>query len=442
VRQSIPRILMSLTALTTSATIASGCSDAPTAKADEAAGAAVTRVEVLRPERATIRRSIEEPGQIEAYEVTEIHAKVSGFVQKWNADIGAKVTKGQVLAVLSVPELDAEAEQKQALVEESEAKLAQATASEDVSQANLLSTRAKLEEVHAGIKRADADLARWKAEYHRIEELFNQRAQTGSLLDETRSKLKSSESAREEVEAQIHTADAAVRQGTALLEKARADVTAARASIKVARADARRVLALREYATIVAPYDGVITARHIDVGDLTEPGPHGQPLFIVVRDDVVRITVSVPEMYAPAVDPGDRVLIRLQALASTQFEGKVTRTSWTLDAKNRTLRTEIDVPNPRATLRPGLYAYATVIVEEHPDALTVPSTALVREDSRTFCIAVSDGRAVRRPVTLGLEDRSRAEILSGLQGDETIVKAYASSLVDGQAVQISQPTAK
>jgi HlyD family secretion protein len=440
--QSIPRILIGLAALVALATTTAGCGQAPAAKADQAGGAAVRRVEVVRPERAAIRRSIEEPGQIEAYEVTEIHAKVSGYVQKWNADIGAKVTKGQVLAVLSVPELDAEAEQKQALVEEAEAKLVQTKAMEDVARANLYSTQAKLEEVRAGVKRADADLARWNAEYHRIEELFHQRAQTGSLLDETRSKLKSSESTREEIEAQIHTADAAVRQSTAMLEKARADVKAATASIKVARSDARRTQALREYCTIVAPYDGVIAQRHIDVGDLTETGTHGQPLFVVVRDDVVRITVSVPEMYAPQVDPGDRVLIRLQALASHQFEGKVTRTSWILDAKNRTIRTEIDVPNPKGTLRPGLYAYATVIVEEHPGALTLPSTALVRDPSKTFCVVVVDGKAVRKPVTPGLEDRSRAELLSGLQGDETVVKAYASSLVDGQSVQIIKPAGR
>ena len=95
----------------------------------------------MKPARATIRRSSEEPGQIEAYEVTPMHAKVSGYVQKWNVDIGTKVVKGQVLAVLSVPELDAEAEQKMATVEESEAKLAQAKAFEEVAQANLASPK-------------------------------------------------------------------------------------------------------------------------------------------------------------------------------------------------------------------------------------------------------------------------------------------------------------
>jgi len=399
-------------------------------------------VEVVRPDRATIRRSTEEPGQIEAYEETTIYARVSGYVQKWNVDIGAKVAKGQILAVISVPDLDAEAEQKLATVEESEAKLAQAKASQEVAQANLASTQAKLVEVQAGIKRVDADLARWQAEYKRVEQLFNEHAQTGSLLDETRSKLRASESARDEVYAQVKSAEAAVRQGEAMLDKARSDVTAAAASIKVARSEARRVQALQNFATIVAPYDGVITRRHVDRGDLTEPGSHGQPLFVVARDDVVRITVSVPEMYATEVEAGDRVLVHLQAIAGKDFEGKVTRTSWTLDAKNRTLRAEIDLENPKRTLRPGLYAYATVVVEEHPEVLTVPSTALVRQDSRTFCVIVSDGKAVRKLVTLGLEDGTRAEIRSGLQGDEAIVKAYASSLADGQLVQVIQPPAK
>ncbi len=433
---------MTLAAIVAVAAIAPGCNHAPTAVAGQITGNAVTRVEVVPPERATVRRSTEQPGQIEAYEETTIYARVSGYVRQWNVDIGTKVAKGQVLAVIDVPDLDAEAELKQATVQESEAKLAQATASQEVAQANLTSTQAKLLEVQAGIKRVDADLARWQAEYKRIEQLHNERALTGSLLDETRSKLGASESGRDEVYAHVKSAEADVRHGQAMLDKARSDVTAAAASIKVARSEGRRVQALQNFATIVAPYDGVINRRHVKVGDLTEPGSHGQPLFVVARDDIVRITVSVPEMYATEVEAGDRASIRLQALAGKVFEGKVTRTSWTLDAKNRTLRAEIDLENPKGTLRPGLYAYATIVVEEHSDALTVPSTAIVREDSRTFCVSIVDGKAVRRPVSVGLEDGTRTEIRSGLQPNENVVKTYASSLSDGQLVQASQAQAK
>src|SRR5262249_2342968 len=159
-----------------------------------------------------------------------------------------------------------------------------------------------------------------------------------------------------------------------------------------------------------------------NAGDLTTPGTAGQPLFMVARDDVVRITVGVPEMYATEVNPGDRALIRVQAIPGKEFEGKVTRASWTLDAKSRTLRTEIDLPNPNGRLRPGLYAYATIIVEEHAGALTVPTSALVRQDSQTYCAALVDGRAMRKPVTVGIDDGARTEIVSGLTGGETLVK--------------------
>lgn len=437
-RQSCTRVLFGLSWLVVLAATTAGCGPANTATA-HTAGQAVTRVEVVRPERQTIRRSTEQPGQIEAYETTAIYAKVSGYVEKWNVDIGAKVRKAQVLAVLSDPELDAEAEQKQAMVEESEAKLAQAKASEEVAQANVAGARTKLTEVQAGIKRVDADLARWQSEFKRVEQLVGERAVSPSVLDETRSKFRSSESSREEAYAQVKTAEVAVLQGQAMLEKARSDVLLAAASIKVARFDAQRIQAMRGYTSIVAPYDGVVTRRTVDVGDLTTPGTGGQPLFTVARDDVVRITVSVPEMYAIEVEPGDRALIHLQAIAGKDFEGKVTRTSWTLDAKNRTLRTEIDVPNPNGRLRPGLYANTTIVVEEHRDVMTIPTTAVVRENGKDFCAIVDDGKAVRRAIDVGLTEGARTEVVSGLKENEAVVKANVGSLVDGQAVQIEQP---
>lgn len=438
-RQLHTRVVLSLAALVAVPTCISGCGHTTNAKAEHAEGSPVARVEVIRPERRTVRRTTEQPGQIEAYETTPIHAKVSGFVDKWNVDIGTKVKKGEVLAVLSNPELDAEAEQKQAEVEEAVAKLDQARASEAVARANLVSVNAKLSEVRAGIKRADSDVVRWQAEYKRVEQLFSERAQTGSLLDETRSKLKSSEAARDEVYAEVKSAEAAINQSQALLDKARSDVVAATASIKITRSDLRRVEALQSYSKIVAPYDGVVTKRNIDVGELTEPGPHGEPLFTVVRDDLVRITVSVPEMYATEVEPGDRVLIRLQAITAKEVEGKVTRISWTLDAKNRTLRAEIDLPNAKGTLRPGLYAYATVIVEEHPDALTLPATAVGRDGEQAFCVAIRDGRAMRLPVKVGLSDGTHTEIAAGLEPTETVAKAGVASLTTGQSVEPIKP---
>jgi RND family efflux transporter MFP subunit len=419
-----------------------GCERPTAATAPQAATKAAppaTRVEVVRPQRRAIRREVEEPGQVEAFEVTAIHANVAGYVKSWGVNIGSKVAKGQVLAELDVPELAAEAEQKRATVEQAGAKRDQAAAAVEVAGADVASAQAKVAAAQAGIRRAKADLARWKAEFGRVEQLFRERAQTGSLLDETRNKLSAAEAADEEALAQVETAKAALMQARAGLDKARSDLVAATSGIAVAKADARRVEALLGYTKILAPYDGVVTRRNVDTGHLTVPGARGEPLFVVSRSDVVTVVVAVPEMYAPAVDPGDRARIRLQALPGKVVEGRVTRTAYALDTRTRTLRTEIDLPNPDGMLHPGLYAYAAITVEERPDALTLPATAIGRDGEKSYCVAVRDGLAARLPIEQGLNDGTRVEVRSGLKGDEVVVKGNVAALADGQAVDPLQP---
>jgi HlyD family secretion protein len=284
-----------------------------------------------------------------------------------------------------------------------------------------------------------ADLARWQAEFHRVEELHAARALTGSLVDETRSKLRSSEAASEETAAQITSADVALIQRLAALDSARSDVVAAASAIDVAREDAGTALARLAYTIIEAPFDGIVTQRNVSTGDLTQPGSDKPPLFIVARSDIMTIRVNVPEAFAAEVNPGDRATVRLQEMKNSTVEGKVTRISWALDPKTRTIRVEIDIPNPGARLQPGLYAYATVIAEERPDVITLPVTALVSESGKDYCVAIIAGRAARRFVKVGLSDGTRTEVVSGLDGREAVVKANAGSLADGQAVEVVDP---
>src|SRR5262249_54217755 len=154
---------------------------------------------------------------------------------------------------------------------------------------------------------------------------------------------------------------------------------------------------------------------------------------------VVTITVGIPEAFASALDPGDRVEVRLQAMNGRIVEGKVSRISWALDPKTRTIGAEIDLPNPGGKLLPGLYAYAKVVVEEHADVLTVPTTAIVKEKDKSYCVAVVDAKAARRPIEVGLNDGTRTEVVSGLGGGETVVKANAASLADGQPIEVVNP---
>ena len=172
---------------------------------------------------------------------------------------------------------------------------------------------------------------------------------------------------------------------------------------------------------------------------LETPGASGELLFIIARSDVVTITVGVPETDAPFVNPGDQAEIRLQALEGKTFEGKVTRTAWALDSATRTLRAEIDLPNADDVLRPGLYAYATIIVEERKQALTLPTSALFMVAGRSYCVAFVNGFAKRKEVKQGLIEGKRTEIVSGIDADDKVVEANASSLADGQPVERIEP---
>ena len=432
------RAASSLAAAVLTVPLVGGCAQPSQGKAGPAQPP-VARVEVVHPERHTVRRTVSEPAQLKAFETTEVHAKIPGFVKSWAVNIGAKVKKGQVLAELSVPELEAETEQKQAEVKQAIAKHNLAVAAAEVAQADVAQTEAKLTEVRAGVRRVKAELARWESEYKRVEALFQARAQTGSLLDETRSKMHSAEASAEETGAQVKTAEVALVEARAALDQARAQVAAAASATQVAREDARRVAALLGYTRIQAPFDGIVIRRNVDTGQLTKPGADSEPLFVLARYDVLTIATDVPEMFATEVNPGDAVTIALQSMKGKTIQGKIARTAWALDPKTRTLRVEIDLPNSGGILRPGLYAYATVVAEEHPDVLTVPATAPVRDKDKAICVVVTGGKAERRPVALGLSDGTRTEIVSGLGPDDTVVKANAASIVDGQPVDPIQP---
>ena len=415
-----------------------------TARADVPASAAappVVRVTAAKPTRATIRRVSEQPGQIEAVETTPIFAKLGGYVGRVAVDIGDPVKAGQILAELHVPEAEADLRQKHAEVKQAEAGRAQAEAAIEVAQAGVESAQARVGEIQFGIKRAEADVARWQAEFSRVDQLARERALTGSLLDETRSKLQAAEAGRDEVRAKVRSAEATLAEAKAMLDRARSDRDAAAAQIDVDRAEAERAQAMAAYARIVAPFDGTVTRRGIDTGHLTTPGAGGEPLFVVTRSGVVTISVGVPETEAARVDVGDRAQVRLQALEGKTFDGTVARTAWALDAPTRTLRVEIDLANPDRALRPGLYAYATIIAEERENALSVPAPAVVSDGGKTFCVTVADGHARRVEVKAGLSDGKRTEIVSGLGPDDLVVETNAATLADGEPVARNDPPA-
>jgi HlyD family secretion protein len=379
-------------------------------------------VTAVKPERRNIRRAIGQPGQIEANQQTPVHAKVTGFVDAVLRDIGDEVEMGQTLAVVSVPELDEELAQKEALVAQARAELERAQKAVGAAEARLTLS--------------DALLERWKAEAERLQKLLKTKGVDQQTVDEARYQLEAARAGREE--------------SVANRDRAQADVRVAQARLQVAQAERRRLEALVDYAIIKAPFAGVVSRRNIDKGHFVQPlaGNKAEPLFVVLEMDPVRIFVDVPESDAVWVTKGMPARVRVQAWPGREFEARVERTAWALDPRSRTLRVEIDVPNPKGELRAGMYAYATILVE-HPKTWTVPASSIVTLGDQAFLYRVENGKAVRTAVELGLREGPVVEVLrkqvkqgqeavwEEFTGREEVVATPAATLTDGQTVSVN-----
>lgn len=395
-----------------------------------------TPVVIVQPQRRALRYTVAQPGRIQAFEQTPVFAKIAGYVQTWNVDIGDHVKKGDTLAELFVPEMVEELKQKGEAVK-------QAREAFEIARARVATATAQVQEALAGLQRAEANYQRWKLEYERIAKL------AGTVLDkqtrdETWNQYQSAAAGWKEAEAKVESAKATVKESEAVRNKAEVDIGAA-------EAERGRMAALLSYAKLPSPLDGVVTRRHINTGDFVQPATTGKgdPLYVVERRDIMRVFVEVPEADAVWVGKGAGARVRIPVLQGQEFVSQVVRTSYALDRTAHTLLTEIDLPNPEDRLRPGMYAYTT-ITSERSNVLTVPASAIVTQGDvtqgyQTICYFVRDGKAWRTPVMVGGRDAQFVEVLKWLTpgsspnwtafaGSEPIV-AQAGGLIDGQPVQ-------
>jgi RND family efflux transporter MFP subunit len=390
--------------------LTTGCQRPSPAPAQADQPQAAPAVQTVRPERKTIRHAIEQPGfNIEAFEETPLFAKISGYVKEWKADIGDRVHKDQSLAVLYVPEMDVDLSQKEAAVGAAAAQIKQA---------------------RAAVLTAQAQAARAKSQYERLA----RSGQTGVLSKED-----------------VEEARLGSESAQAGLERANADVAAAAAQLKVAEAARDYSQTMLQYTRIKSPFEGVVTQRNVNTGDFIQPAATGarrQPLFVVDQIDPVRVFVNVPGVESRWTRDGDPVSLRLQGAGGELFQGKVTRNARSLDPQARTLRTEIDLPNPDWKLLPGMYVQATIIVQ-HANVWTLPAAAVVTEGDQTFCYRLVDGKAVRTPLQVGLGGEGLVEVVrkqvkavppgeegqwEDISGNEEIVGSGAAGLREGQPV--------
>lgn len=364
------------------------------ARAAEAAAASAAhtggprRVEVVKPRAAGASSALALPGSVEALRETGIWARASGYVRKWHVDIGDHVEKGQALCDLDTPELDQE--------------LAQA-------DAERASKQASLEQARAGMTFSTAQAKRFEA-------LAPQGLASQQDLDDKRSK-------------------AAVDQ---------AMVRAAEAALRSTEANGRRLAELRSFARVVAPFDGIITARNVEEGTLVTAGTSGgQGLFRLAATSVVRVFVQIPQELAPSVRAGMAAKVRAREFPARAFEGQVTRTAGALDPASRTLRTEIQIPNPDGTLLAGMYAQATLELPAPHRALLVPSTAILADAKGTRVAVVGDDGKLRLvPVQIERDTGSETAIVGGLAGDERVVTNPGEDTVEGALVVPVERTSK
>ena len=396
------------------------------------------RLNVVRPRSGGVVNSTAQPGSVEAYNYANLFAKVSGYLATQTVDIGDRVKLGQVLAKIDAPELVQAAHQASAELEQAETQLKLDAAALNSAKADEAVAQASVEEKRANLKQAIAFLEFRKTQTSRMSDLFKQKSIDERLLDKTRQDRDSAEAAENEAQAAVRTAEADLSAKQALVEQAKASVADARAKVQVASARLQKSKVYVDYMRLRSPYNGVVTKRSYHVGDFVRAAEQGgqTPLLTVAETDVMRVVVKMPEDYVPLTEPGDKAIFKVN-FTDHVFDGTVSRVANSLDRDDKTMRTEIDLPNPAGELRDGMYGYATIELSKSMKGLSVPSHSIVSSsDSKTSAVfVVRDGRVRRIPVKIAVDTGVRAEVLSGLRPNDLVVLQPSEDLTDGQAAQ-------
>jgi RND family efflux transporter MFP subunit len=224
---------------------------------------------------------------------------------------------------------------------------------------------------------------------------------------------------------------------------AKQDVDVAKAAAESAKhqRDSRRNL--MDYTKVYAPFSGIITARFADPGALiqsaTGSATQAAPLFTVMDLSKLRIYVSVPQESALLAKPGVPAVLTAREIPNREWKASITRTTGSLDPATRTLLVEIDLPNEKHELQPGMFITAKLLLEQHPNSLALPPAAIVSGKTRDekWVYVVEQDKARRIPVRTGIDDGVWVEVVEGLTGEEQVVVVGKSGLTDGQAVKVS-----
>jgi RND family efflux transporter MFP subunit len=371
-------------------------SDAAKGRPDSAAAPTVAAAKV---HRADLTRALAVTAEFRPYQEIEVHAKVAGYVKRIYVDVGDRVKEGQLIAVLEIPELQDEVQTAEASVSKSQEE----------------------------IRRAQADLERTQSA-HEVTHLAYSRL---ADVSKTRPGLVAQQ--------EIDDALGRDRVAEAQVSTAKASLSAAEQGLRVAQADREKVRTMFAYAQIKAPFTGIVTKRYADTGSMIQTGISSQtqsmPLVTLAQENLLRLVIPVPESAVSKIRLGSSVEVSVSALGK-KFQGKVARFADQVDMATRTMHTEVDVPNPRGELVPGMYASASLVLNDERNALAVPIQAITRTEDRVSVLLIDkQGKLDERSVQIGIETPDQVEILSGLSEGELVVVGNRSQLQPGMAVQ-------
>ena len=335
---------------------------------------AVPVVATAPPDTRGKKTTFSLPGRLEAYIQAQMYARVTGYVKKWDADIGAPVKAGQLLAEIDAPDLDQQIMQ---------------------AEANLASAKANAVLSDATLKRGQSLITTFAISQQDLE----QRA-----------------------------ADASNKQGL----------------VRAAQANLDRLRVLEQYKRVVAPFDGLVTARATDIGALINAGAGGGAALFVVSDiSKLRVYVNVPQNYVPSIPVGTKAQIAVPEYPGRTFPATVEASARSVDAASNTVRMQLVVDNSRSDLMTGDFTNVTFELPHPEVAMNVPASALIFNESGLHVATVSsDSRIVLREVTISRDLGNEVEIGSGIAADDRVVINPPDGIASGDKVRIAGASGK
>ena len=342
----------------------------------------VPTVRVVHAQRGPMNEDLSLPGSLSAYYTGSLYARASGYVTAWHKDLGARVRKDEVLVQISAPDLDQQLAEARATLTQLQAAVDQAQANADLSAATNKRTTRLVEQGWSSEERGDTDR-------------FTAASRTAAL-------------------------------------------SVAKASLVAQQANVGRLEELTRFKEIKAPFDGVVTARNVDIGDLlTADGTSGKPLYRVSDIHRVRVYVNVPQAFFGAMKPGLKASMRVPGLEET-FTAEVTSTANAIAEESRKGLVELQADNPDGRLWPGAFVEVQFHMPSNPGTLRVPTTALVFNRNGTLVAQVQDdNRIALKPVSLGRNLGNEVEVRKGITTAERFIDNPQEFLASGDLVRVA-----